>query len=124
MAWISHILKLRYTSDFVIFPELDLENVLEFCLRKPNHHTKMVLQVMIDYDEELKTTVTPFMNYIVKMLNFKDNFNCDKKIPKITDDDMNREILELREGLGNIISLREVSASYLYWVVFRVFSNI
>ncbi|CAG8554813.1 6517_t:CDS:10, partial [Gigaspora rosea] len=107
VAWISHILKLRYAGDFVIFAELDLENVLEFCLRKPNPYTKMVLQVMIDYDEELKTTVTPFMNYIVKMLNFKDNFNCDKKIPKITDDDMNREILELREGLSNIISLRK-----------------
>ncbi|CAG8694411.1 14445_t:CDS:10, partial [Dentiscutata erythropus] len=106
VAWISHILKLRYTGDFMVFADLDLENVLEFCLRKPNYYTKTILQVMIDYDEELKKVATPFMNYIVKMLSFKDNFNYDKKVPKITDDDMNREIHELREELSNIISLK------------------
>ncbi|CAG8745999.1 12331_t:CDS:2, partial [Racocetra persica] len=107
VAWISHILKLHYTGDFVAFSDLDLDNVLEFCLRKPNTCTKMVLQVIIDHDEELKTIITPFMNYIVSMLNFNDNFNYDKKVPKITDDDINKEILEFQEELNSIINLRE-----------------
>ncbi|CAG8764078.1 991_t:CDS:2, partial [Cetraspora pellucida] len=107
VAWISHILKLYYTGDFVTFSDLDLENVLEFCLRKPNPYTKMVLQVMIDHDEELKTIITPFMNYIVKMLSFNDNFDFGKNVPRLTDDDMNKEISEFQEELNSIVNLKE-----------------
>ncbi|CAG8545444.1 856_t:CDS:2, partial [Scutellospora calospora] len=108
VAWISYILKIRYTGDFIAFTDLDLESILEFCLRKPNPYTKMVLQVMIDYDDELKTIITPFMNYIVKTLSFEDNFNYNKNISRITDDDMNRDILEFQKKLSNIIGWREL----------------
>ncbi|CAG8513617.1 14171_t:CDS:2, partial [Acaulospora morrowiae] len=54
VAWISYFLRLSYNSESKAFKELDREGILEFCLRKPTTYTNKILQLMTDFDDELK----------------------------------------------------------------------
>ncbi|GES98618.1 Las1-domain-containing protein [Rhizophagus clarus] len=110
-AWIKHILSTHYNGKS--FTNLDVNNILEFCLRKPSTNTQLILQVMMECDEELKTSVSPFVNYIDKMLHSKDVIHNIEDIPKITEDDMNVELNKLRSELDKVNKLKKEEISVI-----------
>ncbi|RGB29493.1 Las1-like-domain-containing protein [Rhizophagus diaphanus] len=110
-AWVKHILYIYYNGKS--FTNLDVNNILEFCLRKPSTNTQLILQTMMECDEELKTSVSPFVNYINKKLHSEDIIHNIDEIPKITDDDMNVEINKLKYELDKINKLIKEEVSVI-----------
>ncbi|KAG9291165.1 hypothetical protein G9A89_013037 [Geosiphon pyriformis] len=97
VAWIHQILKIHLAKKSTSFGDIDLENVLEFCLRRPNSFTYIILEFLTERDVELRSSVVPFLKYIDKTLSL------DHDIPKISDEEFRKEILALETQLSEII---------------------
>ncbi|CAG8669318.1 1982_t:CDS:2, partial [Paraglomus occultum] len=57
--------------------------------------TRSILQVLLDHDNELERSVTPFVKYIDKILTMKCTPVPISNLPRITDEELNNEIVEL-----------------------------
>jgi hypothetical protein len=117
-AWVKHILHTHYNGKS--FTNLDVNNILEFCLRKPSTNTQLILQTMTECDEELKTNVSPFVNYINKMLHSENIIHNIEDIPKITEDDMKAEINKLQSELDKFNKLIRV-INIFFFLIFIIY---
>ncbi|CAG8467381.1 7816_t:CDS:10 [Ambispora gerdemannii] len=119
VSWIQHILNIYYEDEFnsTCFKDIHIDSILEFCLRKPNPFTRIILQYLIDNDDgnnsELKSSVAPFLNYIDRLLetgrqtNLKTQFNNTPTQQQLTDQEMNDMIKNLKRQLKESASFEE-----------------
>ncbi|CAG8447055.1 4288_t:CDS:2 [Funneliformis caledonium] len=111
VAWIKHVLNIYYIENTSLFAYIEVNDILELCLSKPNAYTQLILQIMAERDEDLNKSITPFLNYIEKMLHVKDIIQNVEDIPKITEEDMNAEIIKLKHDLDKANKLmKDVSS--------------
>lgn len=85
--------------------QIDMDDVLEGCLRKPNYYTKLVLQSISAVDPELGQSIKPFTRYIDQMIIKSINDKAKKdNIPQIDEQVLEAEMKELEAQLLNIKS--------------------
>ncbi|KAK9766447.1 rRNA-processing protein las1 [Basidiobolus ranarum] len=95
-AWLKHFVKSYYTKEDVLLSSLQMDDLLEGCLRKPTVYTRNVLLTVVEYDPELGKRLSPFIKFITKSLSNKNNIKNFKDVPALTDGDMQREIHKLK----------------------------
>ncbi|CAJ0823431.1 13343_t:CDS:2, partial [Entrophospora sp. SA101] len=120
VEWINYFIKHYHNKNSEHFKDLDLDYILEFCLRKPNKYTRLVLLSLVEYDEKLKSNSRPFLSYIDKLVedahnNDNDNDGNNNNLEnhnigtKLTDEEMKNEISKLENNL--ILILKRLYSS-------------
>lgn len=85
--------------------QVDMDDVLEGCLRNPNYYTRLVLQSISVVDPELGQSIKPFTRYIDQMIMKSINEKAKKdNIPQIDEQALEKEMKELEAQLSNIKS--------------------
>ncbi|CAG8637979.1 4002_t:CDS:2, partial [Ambispora leptoticha] len=111
VSWIQYILNIYYDDEFssTFFKDINIDSILEFCLRKPNPFTRIILQYLIEKDDdnnsELKSNIAPFLNYIDRLLEIGKQINITQRSDKhstqqqLTDQEMNDMLKNLERQL-------------------------
>ncbi|CAO3617577.1 unnamed protein product [Mucor hiemalis] len=105
-CWLRH-----FVSEFKIpahkrtLTQIDMDDVLEGCLRNPNYYTRLVLQSIATLDPELGQSIKPFTRYIDQMIVKSINEKAKKdNIPQIDEQELQEEMKELEAQLVSIKS--------------------
>lgn len=87
---------------------IDMDDILEGCLRKPNYYTKSVLLAISTIDPELGQDLKKFIRYIdqmmLKSISDKKKINSNQHIPTQDEDKLLDELKELETQLVNMKS--------------------
>ncbi|KAI8144050.1 Las1-like-domain-containing protein [Fennellomyces sp. T-0311] len=84
---------------------VDLDDIIEGCLRSPNYFTRIILQAIADIEsEDVSTSLKPFINVIGRHLTSSDNNSQNSNdFNDPMDLDMNEELQELSSRLKFVI---------------------
>ncbi|KAI7858440.1 Las1-like-domain-containing protein [Circinella umbellata] len=121
--WFKYIIN----HDFVkeeqepIFGEVDLEDIVEGCLRIPNYFTRTILQSVAEIEtEELSYSLKPIIDAIGRNLSIKVNQNEFNQEYDNMDVDMDKELQELTTQLQQIRGQESDVGSSRVW---NLYSN-
>ncbi|CEI91307.1 hypothetical protein RMCBS344292_05604 [Rhizopus microsporus] len=68
-CWLKYFaLEMQNPIDERTLGKLDIDDLLEGCLRNPNYYTRYVLQALCQVDPDLAETIKPFMRYMDQLL--------------------------------------------------------
>ncbi|KAL1924814.1 uncharacterized protein VTP21DRAFT_4468 [Calcarisporiella thermophila] len=88
-AWLKYLLRLYYVENNA---SIRPDDILEACLRQPNLHTRVILQCMVEYDPSLGAELSPFFQYIDKMLSIFQNAKQNAQSVNLSEEDFEQEI--------------------------------
>ncbi|KAI8886640.1 Las1-domain-containing protein [Backusella circina FSU 941] len=101
-CWLKYFVQ---EADNQILENVTLDDILEGCLRRPNYYTRIVLHSISNTDEELATSLKPFIRYIDQMLMKSLNEKRDTQpLSKLDEDILEKELNDLKDQFVNIKS--------------------
>ncbi|KAG1055472.1 hypothetical protein G6F43_002572 [Rhizopus delemar] len=106
-CWLKHIVsEFAKPAQERTLRNLDIDDVLEGCLKNPNYYTRSVLQHLCQIDPELAESIKPFMRYIDQLL-IKSTVGKRKEpdsLETIDEEVLENELKELESQLIDIKS--------------------
>ncbi|KAI8074857.1 Las1-like-domain-containing protein [Gongronella butleri] len=107
-CWLIFFISNSNTEESMV-TQMILDLVLEECLRRPNAYTQSILKVLMQQDEELKTSLVPFMQFIGRVQQLQnghaatpsaEGVDVEAILVKDNDDALKKQFRELRAKLG------------------------
>ncbi|KAJ1679378.1 rRNA-processing protein las1 [Spiromyces aspiralis] len=87
VAWVRWILEQYYSGSDSYADAVDIDQLLETCLRNPGIYSRAILQIICEFDAGLAPDLKPFIDYMAKritMMNSYKSIEASKTKPAYT----------------------------------------